>query len=806
MRRVMRVLLWLACAWAAWAQLAYQKPPKEILDVLHAPALPQVAVSSTRDNMLLMDWMRYPPISELAQPMLRLAGNRINPNTNGPHNPRYFIGLTLKRLPGGEEVNIGLPANARIGMPEFSPDGRHIVFTQVSAGGFELWMADTAAGKARRLPGVRVNAAAADEIRWMPDGRNLLTKLIPAGRGAPPEPPTAPNGPTVQESYGKGAPVWTFQDLLRNPHDELLYEYYFTAQLALVDSVNGKIAPIGNPAIFQTSLPAPDGKHFLVARIRRPYSYLYPDRNFPKDIEIWDASGRVVHKLAALPLADAVPTDGVPTGPRQCQWRPTEPATLVWIEALDEGDPRKKVPHRDRVMMLKAPFSGAPVELIRTEHRATGLQWGDKDGLLLVSDFQRERRWFRTFLVNADRPSQPPRLLFSRDMRDRYGDPGTPLLRTLPNGYRVLHQHGDWLFLTGQGASPEGDRPFLDRLDLKSAKTERLFRSEPNCYEAVVALLDDAGTRALTRRESPAEPPNYYLRTLTGQSSTPTTLTRFPDPAPRLRQIRKQLVTYKRPDGVQLSFTLYLPPGYQQGTRLPTIVWAYPLEYNDPATASQVVGSPQRFTTILGASHLFLLLAGYAILDNATMPVVGDFRTVNDTYVEQIVASAKAAIEKAVEMGVTDPDRVGVGGHSYGAFMTANLLAHSDLFRAGVARSGAYNRTLTPFGFQSERRTFWEAPDLYMKVSPFVHAHKINEPILLIHGEADNNSGTFPIQSERMYQAIRGNGGNVRLVMLPHESHGYAARESIEHVLYEMLNWFDKYVKNAPPREPRASQ
>ncbi|MGB9605833.1 MAG: alpha/beta hydrolase family protein, partial [Bryobacteraceae bacterium] len=576
------------------------------------------------------------------------------------------------------------------------------------------------------------------------------------------------------------------------------YDYYFTAQLAVADVASGKIAKIGQPGIFQTALPSPDGSFLLVARVHRPYSYLYPDRHFPKEVEVWDRQGRVIYKLASVPLADAVPTDGVPTGPRQYSWRPNEPATLVWLEALDGGDPRRKVPHRDRVMMLKAPFASAPVEIVRTEHRAMGLEWGAAGGLLLVTDFQRERRWVRTLLLDADRPSQTPRILWSRDTRDRYGDPGTPLLRTLPNSYRVLQQNGNSIFLAGAGATPEGERPFLDRFDLATGKSERLFRSAADCYESVLAVLDDAGARVLTRRETPAEPPNYYVRTLDG-SGAATALTRVPDPTPQLRSIRKQLVTYKRADGVDLSFTLYLPPGYKEGTRLPTIVWAYPLEYDDPATAGQVTGSPMRFTTFSGASHLFLLLAGYVIVDGASMPVVGDFRTVNDTYVEQIVANAKAAIDKAVELGVTDPERVGVAGHSYGAFMTANLLAHSDLFCAGVARSGAYNRTLTPFGFQSERRTFWEAPDLYIKVSPFAHAHKINEPILLVHGEADNNPGTFPIQSERMYQAIRGNGGQVRLVMLPHESHAYVARESVEHVLYEMLAWFDKYVKNAPP-------
>ena len=400
-------------------------------------------------------------------------------------------------------------------------------------------------------------------------------------------------------------------------------------------------------------------------------------------------------------------------------------------------------------------------------------------------------------MLNANKPETPAKLVWSRNQQDRYNDPGTPVLRSV-NGQRVMLQNGDSIYLNGTGASAEGDRPFLDRFNLQTLKSERIFRSDSNSYESVVALLSDDGSKFITRRESPTEAPNYYVLSTTGAG--PRALTQFPYPTPQLRGIKKQLVTYKRADGVQCSFTLYLPPNYKEGTRLPTVVWAYPLEFNDASTAGQVTGSTQRATSITGPSHLFFLMEGYAVLDNATMPVVGSPETVNNTYVEQIVMSAKAAIDKATEMGVTDPDRVGVGGHSYGAFMTANLLAHSDLFRAGIARSGAYNRTLTPFGFQNERRTLWEAPDLYLKVSPFMFANKINEPLLMTHGEADDNTGTFPIQSERMYQALKGAGATVRLVMLPHEAHGYAGRESIEHVLYEMISWFDKYVKNAPPR------
>jgi dipeptidyl aminopeptidase/acylaminoacyl peptidase len=254
---------------------------------------------------------------------------------------------------------------------------------------------------------------------------------------------------------------------------------------------------------------------------------------------------------------------------------------------------------------------------------------------------------------------------------------------------------------------------------------------------------------------------------------------------------------------VDLSFTLYLPPDYKPGTRLPTMFYAYPLDYTEKEVAGQVQGSTQTFDMFRGASHLYFLLAGYAVMDNVAMPIVGPSLTAYDTYLEQLVADAKAAVEKGVAMGAVDPERIGVMGHSHGAMMTANLLAHSNMFRAGIARSGAYNKSLTAFGFQNERRTLWEALDTYIKVSPLFYANKIRDPILLIHGEADFNPGTVPLQSERLYEAIRGTGGTVRLVMLPFESHGYQARESIEHTLYEMLSWFDRNVKGVSPRGPK---
>jgi dipeptidyl aminopeptidase/acylaminoacyl peptidase len=475
---------------------------------------------------------------------------------------------------------------------------------------------------------------------------------------------------------------------------------------------------------------------------------------------------------------------------------------LIYVEALDEGNPKQKVPHRDRAMEIAAPFSTEARELFRTEFRFANVQWTERGDLMIWSEFDRPTRKARTYFQGAD---QKARLAFEYLSEDRYNNPGSFELTRTKSGQNVALQSADgrYLYLTGQGATPQGDRPFLRRLNIETLKSEELFRSEDPYYESVTEVLGHDAQKIITSRESSAEPPNFYLRDLSAKKSQ--ALTQLTDPQPAFRKVKKQLVTYKRSDGITLSGTLYLPPDYKQGERRPTFIWAYPNEFASADAASQVSGSPNRFTRVAGPSHLFLVLQGYVVLDNAAMPILGGEKA-NDKFVEQLVMNAEAAINHLVEMGVTDRDRVGVGGHSYGAFMTANLLAHCDLFRAGIARSGAYNRTLTPFQFQNERRSFWEVPEVYGRMSPFFHANKIDEPILLIHGEADNNSGTFPIQSERLYHALKGLGKTARYVTLPLEAHGYSARESVLHTLYEMINWMDRYVKNAPPRQSQASR
>jgi dipeptidyl aminopeptidase/acylaminoacyl peptidase len=817
--RVLVIVALLAPAGAARADSAYEKPAKDILDVMHAPPPPRPLLSPSKDRLLLAHWTRYDRISDNAEPMLRLGGARVNPRNNAFHGVPYNIGLSLRKLSDPTEKSVALPAGARIRDMRWNAAGTRVAFSNTTATAVELWVLDAESGRARRVPGLSLNPMLQSHLQWMADGKTLLVKAVPRDRRAPPTPPAVPPGPRIEDSAGGAGASSTYEvrDVLKGPHDADLFDYYGTSQLALVDAASGKVSRLAKPAVLGVVSPAPGGRHILIERLTRPYSYQRTYWRFPREVEIWGLDGQPIERLASLPLAEQVPIDGVQVGPRDHEWRTTEPATLMWIEALDGGDPRKKVPHRDRVM-LKA-MAGTPVELCKTEHRFVAAQWIEGGTQALILEHDRDRRWNRAFLFDlptseSARPTAG-RLVWDMSADERYRNPGFPVYKTLPNGRGAVLRHQDFIYFAGQGASPQGDRPFLDRLNLKTLVSERLFRSQPGSLEAFVDVIDPAAGTFLTRRESLSEPPNLQLRTLApgagqaapGESawtSRAVPVTRYPDPTPQIRSIQQKLVTYKRADGIPLSFTMYLPPDYKPGTRLPTMLWAYPLDYADRATAGQIEGSADRFVTIQGTSPLFFLLRGYAVLMNVAMPVVGPPRTVYDSFVEQITANAKAAIDKGVELGVVDPDRVGVAGHSHGALMTANLLAHTDLFRAGIARSGAYNHTSRPFGFQNEKRTLWEAREVYTKLSPVIQADKIEEPLLLIHGEVDANPGTVPFQSEKLFEALRGVGGTVRLVMLPHESHGYTARESIEHVVFEMLSWFDKHVKNAKPRAPKA--
>jgi dipeptidyl aminopeptidase/acylaminoacyl peptidase len=795
----------------------YDLPPKNILDVMRAPSPPMPLVSPTHDAILLISLQDYPSISRVATPFLRLAGARVEPKNHSKHDTPGGYGITpcarsfeLVRLDESRQIPIALGDGACPGEPIWSADGKRFAFVNLAPDAVELWIGDGKTGEVHQVPGARLNPMFGDEMQWMPDQKTLLVKLVPDGMGAPPPEPVVPPGPSIQETTGEKGQSSTYEnrDTLSNKHDEDLFDYFAASQLAFVDSATGAITPTGKPGNYDSLDPAPDFHSILVTSIHKPYSYVTTYDRFPQEVEVWDTKDRahvVVHTIASLPLADRVPIHGVPLGPRDFSWRAYERATLVWAEALDGGDWNVNVPARDKIMLQKAPFDSPAVEIARTEQRYAGISWGGD----LLYEYDNNRHWRRTFIIDVDHPEQKPRLLWDLSTDEKYSNPGNPVMVQQPDGFWVIRRDGDSIFLSGVGSSSDGDRPFLDRLDLKTLKSKRLFRSDKTSYEQFLAFTGSDERAFLTWHQSPNDPPNAFVRSLgnavaapaAGEAvfaSTSVAITHIPDPTPEVRAIKKRLVKYKRADGLDLSFTLYTPAGYREGTRVPTILYAYPLDYADASKAGQVSGSQETFTRL--RQYRLLLLAGYAIIDNASFPIVGDPKKAYDTYLEQLVADAKAAVDEAVRLGVADPNRIGVTGHSHGALMTANLVAHSDLFRAGVATSGSYNKTLTPFGFQNERRSVWEASDVYMKVSPFFSADKLKTPLLLMHGAEDANPGTTPIQSVKLFEAIRGNGGTTRLVLLPHEPHWYTAMESNEQEVYEMLRWFDKYVKNAPTR------
>lgn len=798
----------------------YSHPPESILTVMHAPSPPVPKVSPTNDSVLLVSWQDYPSIARVATPFLRLAGVRVEPKNHSKHDSPGGYGITpaaskfeIVRTADGAVVPVELPKNGCVGNPIWSADGKQFAFTNATDNSVDLYVGDAHTGAVRLIPGAHMNPMLDNEMEWMPDQKTLIVKLVPQNIGQPPQDSSTPVGPSIQESKGEKGQSSTYEtrDTLTNKHDEDLFDYYGASQLALVDTATAKITNIGQPGIYDMLDPAPDGKHVLITAIHKPYSYITTYDRFPNEVEVWDITtpSNVIKKtIASLPLSDRVPIHGVPTGPRDFSWRATDPATLVWAEALDGGDWNTKVPNRDKIMLLKAPFDSSPREIARTEQRYNGFDWSEQPHVALLQEYDQNRHWRRTSIVDIDDHQGKPRLLWDLSTDEKYANPGNPVHRQLANGARVIRQNGDSIYLAGTGASTDGDRPFLDQLDLKTQKSQRLFRSDKTALERFLAFTKEDGQTFLTWHQSPADPPNVFVRTLgktvdapAGEATTTSSsvaLTHMPDPAPEVRAIKKRLVKYKRADGLDLSFTLYTPPNYKEGTRVPTILYAYPLDYADAKVAGQVTGSQQTFTSL--RNYKLLLLAGYAIIDNTAFPIIGDPKKAYDTYLDQLVADAKAAVDEAVRIGVADPDRIGVTGHSHGALMTANLIGHSDLFRAGIATSGAYNKMLTPFGFQNERRSVWDARDVYLKVSPYFVADKLKTPLLIVHGAEDANPGTTPLQAHTLFEAVRGNGGTVRLVMLPHEPHWYTAKESNEQLVYEMLSWFDKYVKNAGPR------
>ncbi len=779
-------------------KILYKKPPKEILDLLEAKTTPDILLSPDGKWLLQMSTPEFTNIANLAQPELKIAGIRFNPSSNNQSRISYTDTIRLTQTKSGHDFEVeGLPVNAKMRNFIWSPNGKELVFINATQTGWELWVIHVDKKQAQKLTEPIINAVMPiTPVVWADEGEWMVFTSVINDKGSRPVRLVVPDGPLVSESHGKETAVRTYQDLLKDETDVRLFEYYATSQLVKIN-LKGESYPIGLPAIFKEIEPSPDCRFLLVKMIHKPFSYFVPYDRFPYKVELWDNEGNLFRELFDIPLAESIPKGfgAVRKGPRNIGWRADKPATLFWVRAVDGGDPQKVSVIRDRLFLFDFPFDGKGYESIGFKDRFDGIKWGKSD-FAICSECWWNNRMETVSSFNPDSRSDKKKLIFEYNWQDEYNNPGDFVSITNGYGKKVLliADKGASLYLKGKGAGDEGCRPFVDKFNISKGESERLWQSNNPYYEYPLSFVDINKEIILTRRESKTDPPNYFTRNL--ENGVVSQITNYPNPYPQLTRMKQELVKYTRDDDVQLSGKLYTPPGFTVGDKmLPVLMWAYPIDYKSEATEGQINDSPNRFVQIGWWSPVFWVMRGYAVFV-PVMPVIDDgSQEPNDNFVEQLVADAEAAVHCLDSMGIADISKIVVGGHGYGAFMAVNLLAHSDLFVTGIARSGAYNRTLTPFGFQSEQRTFWEARDTYIKMSPFNFADQINEPVLLIHGEADNNSGTFPMQSERLFAAIIGNGGVARLVMLPNESHNYDAKESIMHMLWEMDNWLQKYLR-----------
>ena len=802
MKKFIFFLLLLFTVGGLYAQvnLDYQKPPKEILDLVDVPRAPSVVMNTNGDTMLLLYRDSYKTIATLSEKELRLGGLRINPKTNIGSRTTYFNNVKIKGVNNGPERQVmGLPTDAKISNFSWSPDESKMALTNTVANGVEIWVLDIASAKVSKLTKPTVNANMGNPVRWFKDNEHLLVKMIPSSRKTLINSAEAvPTGPTISVSDGAKAQNRTYQDLLQNPNDVFNFEQLATSSLVKVD-LKGNTTPFMDAAMYNGISDSPDGNYWMITTIEKPFSYIVPYRRFPQTSVIYDAGGKKVTTINEVPLIEELPKGFMSArkGKRSMQWRSDEPATLVWAEVLDNGDPEVDVAFRDQVWMQRAPFTEKPQKVLKTINRFSGIEWGDATHAIAY-DYWWNTRNTKNYLFNPSSSTNEGKVIVDRNYQDVYSDPGNFMTHENEYGKDVLTIIKGNAYRMGRGFSEKGQFPFIDEINLKTQGKKRLYESAyTDKLENLQEAIDMKKGEILVRIESPTEYPNYYIRNI--KSGKLKQITAFKNPFASIQDVHKEVITYKRDDGLELSGTLYLPVGYDRNAKekKPMILWAYPEEFKDKSSAAQSTKNPNEFTYPYYGSMLYWVTRGYVVLDDASFPIVGEGdEQPNDSFRKQLVANGKAAIDAVDNLGYIDRNRVGVGGHSYGAFMTANLLSHSNLFAAGIARSGAYNRTLTPFGFQSEERSYWEAPEVYYNMSPFMHADKMKTPLLLVHGVADNNSGTYPLQSERYFNALKGLGATARLVMLPKESHGYAAKESILHMLWEQDQWLEKYVKN----------
>ncbi|MDQ6472136.1 prolyl oligopeptidase family serine peptidase [Flavobacterium sp. LHD-80] len=803
MKLKVTLLLFLNVGFFAFAQesLTYQKPSKSILDLADYERAPTVSMDTKKEYMLLMYRPTYKTLDDLNQEELRLGGLRINPITNISSTVTYLNNLKVRKINSTAEVQVsGLPSNPKISNISWSPNDKKILFSHTTATGVELWILDVATASATKLTEGTVNANLGNPFNWFSDNETILVKMLPKNR----QPlldakKDLPTGPIISNTSGEKSQNRTYPDMLKNKNDEVNFENIVTSELYKVN-LKGDAVLFKDAAMYFGERISPDGNYIMLTTLQKPFSYVVPLYRFPSRTIVYDSRGKEIKTVNEVPLNEIIPKGfmAVRKGKREMAWRNDKPATLAFVTALDEGDPANKVEFRDEVFLWDAPFTNNPTSLVKTPQRFSDVTWGN-DNIAIISDEWYDTRNTKTYLINPSNPSEQPKLITDRNAQDVYSDPGT--FETKKNEYNkyVLAIENDNAFRIGQGFTKTGQFPFIDEFNLKTLKSKRIYTSSyKDKKEDLLEIEDFKSGKVLVQIQSKSEYPNYYFRNIKKQNSL-TPITAFKNPFESIKDVSKEVIKYKRKDGVELSGTLYLPAGYDKvkKEKLPLLIWAYPAEYKDKNSAGQVTQNSNEFTVPYYGSFVYWVTKGYAVLDDAAFPIIGEGTTEpNDNFISQLVDNAEAAINAVDALGYINRKKVAVGGHSYGAFMTANLLTHSNLFACGIARSGAYNRTLTPFGFQTEQRNYWEVPQVYNTMSPFMNADKMKTPILLVHGEADNNPGTFTLQTERYFQALKGLGANARMVILPKEAHSYVAKENILHLLWEQDQFLEKYLKN----------
>jgi dipeptidyl aminopeptidase/acylaminoacyl peptidase len=785
---------------SAQENLSYQKPSAEILALADYERAPSVSMDSKKEYMLLSYRNTYKTLDDLNQEEMRLGGLRINPVTNISSTVTYISNLKIRKIAAKDETQVaGLPQNTRLSNISWSPDEKKIAFTNSTNSGVELWIIDVATASAKKITSNNLNANLGSPYSWMNDNQTLLVKVLPKNRPALiNEKKDLPKGPTVSVSDGSKSQNRTYQDLLKNKNDEANFDALVTSELYKV-TISGASTLFKPADIYAGESFSPDGNYLMLTTIQKPYSYIVPLGRFPQKSVVYDLNGKEIKQVNEVPLTEIMPKgfSSVRKGKRSMSWRADKPATLVYVEALDDGDQAKKVDYRDEVFQWNAPFNLAPTSMMKTQQRFVGINWGN-DTFAIAYDSWYDTRNAKTYLLNPSNPNETPKVISDRNSQDIYSDPGNFETKKNEFGRYVIATENGNAYLIGDGHTKEGQFPFIDELNLKTLKTKRIYTSKiMDKKEDLMSIEDYKKGDVLVMIQSKNDYPNYYFRNIKSGKLTP--ITAFKNPFESIKNVYKEVIKYKRKDGVDLSGTLYLPAGYDRTKKekLPLLIWAYPAEFKDKNSAGQNDKNPNEFTFPNYGSFVYWVAKGYAVLDDASFPIIGEGTTEpNDTFITQLIDDAEAAINAVDNLGYINRKKVAVGGHSYGAFMTANLLSHSNLFACGIARSGAYNRTLTPFGFQSEQRNYWDVPSIYNGMSPFMNADKMKTPLLLVHGDADNNPGTFTLQSERYFQALKGLGAPARLVLLPKESHGYAAKENIFHLLWEQDQFLEKYLKN----------